>query len=404
MGAEAQSSGQGSDGVISILELTASSRGGGAVHVRDLVRTLDPGRFAPTVAMAQDGGNVTAADFTEWGVSFQQLDIASGPSLTGLLILRRLLKQGSFDILHCHGARAALHGRLAAASLGNGRPKVLFSVHGFAAPHYGLPRRTILLGIERALMPVTDAVICVSDAERQDFLQAGFGPPERIHLVRHGIDARRFRGVVVDKAEQRADLGLPSHGRVVTTICRLYRPRDFTTLLTGFAMVRDELGDAHLLIVGDGPYRPRIESLVHGLNLEPHVTLAGFRRDIPQILAISDVFVLSTAHWEALGLTLLEAMASQVPVVASDVGGIKEAMIDQETGILVPPQDPAALSEALLDLLVDEQHAMVMGQKGRERVERLFMLDRMGRETMAVYDHLMQSQSEEWTARGRNAG
>ena len=375
--------------MISILELTASSRGGGAVHVRDLVRALDRSRFAPVVAMAQDGGNVTAADFTNHGVPFHQLDIAHGPSPTAALKLRRLLQQKSYDILHCHGARAALPGRLAAASLGDGRPKVLFSVHGFAAPHYGLPRRSILLAIERALTPVTDAVICVSEAERQDFLNAGFGPPERLRLVRHGIDAGRFRDVVVDRATQRAALRVPADASLISTICRLYRPRDFDTLLSGFAMVRAESPRAHLLIVGDGPYRQRIESRIDQLDLAPYVTLAGFRRDIPEILAVSDVFVLSTARWEALGLTILEAMASQVPVVASEVGGIKEAVSDQVTGILVPPRQPGALSAALLDLLANEHKAKMMGEKGRQRVEELFTLERMSLETMAVYESLL---------------
>lgn len=375
--------------MISILELTASSRGGGAAHVRDLARTVDSSRFTRAVAMAEDGGNVTEADFTDYGVPFHQLDIAGSPSLTALLKLRRLLRQESFDILHCHGARAASYGRAVAGLLGGGRPRVVYTIHGFAAPHYSLPRRTILLWIERALTPVTDAVICVSGAERQDFLGAGFGPPERLHLVRHGIDAGRFRDVVVDTAAQRAALDVPADAPLVTTICRLYRPRDFDTLLSGFAMVRAEFPNAHLLIVGDGPYRQRIESHISELSLVPYVTLAGFRRDIPEVLAVSDIFVLSTALWEALGLTILEAMASQVPVVASDVGGIKEAVSHQETGIVVPPRDPGALSEALLDLLANEQKAKVMGQNGRRRVEQLFTLHRMTRETMAIYEGLM---------------
>jgi glycosyltransferase involved in cell wall biosynthesis len=208
--------------------------------------------------------------------------------------------------------------------------------------------------------------------------------------VRHGIDAGRFRDVVVDTAAQRAALDVPADAPLVTTICRLYRPRDFDTLLSGFAMVRAESPKAHLLIVGDGPYRQRIELQIDQLSLGPYVTLAGFRRDIPEILGVTDVFVLSTARWEALGLAILEAMASQVPVVASDVGGIKEAVSHQETGIVVPPMDPVALSAALLDLLADEQKARMMGQKGRQRVEQLFTLERMGRETAEVYQKLMR--------------
>ena len=339
--------------------------------------------------MPEDGGHVTAADFTDYSVPFHKLDMASGPSLTALLKLRGMLREKSFNILHCHGARAAFYGRVAAAPLGGERPRIVYTIHGFAAPHYALPVRTILLGIERVLTPLTDAVICVSGAERKGFLATGFGPPERLHLVRYGIDTARFRDAVVDRAQQRAALDVPVDAPLVTTICRLYRPRDFETLLSGFAMVRAESPNVHLLIVGDGPYRKRIEALISRLSLVPYVTLAGFRRDTPQILAVSDIFVLSTALWEGLPLTILEAMSSELPVVASDVGGIREEIIHQETGIVVPPKNPVALSEALLALLSDEQRASAMGSQGRLRVEKLFALDRMARETTAIYESLI---------------
>jgi glycosyltransferase involved in cell wall biosynthesis len=206
--------------------------------------------------------------------------------------------------------------------------------------------------------------------------------------VRYGIDAARFRDVLVDQAEQRAALSVPLGASLVTTICRLYRPRDFGTLLSAFARVRAELPSAHLLIVGDGPYRERIESLIEDLNLVPHVTMAGFRRDTPEVLATSDIFVLSTAMWEGLPLTILEAMASGLPVVASDVGGIREEVVDHETGIVVPPKDTAALYQSLLGLLANKGKARAMGQRGQERVFEYFTLERMGRETMAVYEGL----------------
>lgn len=376
--------------MISVLQLVASSRGGGAVHVRELTSLLDPSRFAATVAMPEDGGHVTALDFTDQGVEFHRVDIASGPSLTAVRRLRALLSERRFDMLHCHGARAAFYGRLASATLGGRRPRIIYTIHGFAAPHYALPKRTMLLGIERLLTPVTDAVICVSAAERNSFVAAGFGPRERLHLVRYGIDAPLFRDVVVDRAEQRASLGTPVDAPLVTTICRLYRPRDFETLLGAFARLVAELSNGHLLIVGDGPYRQDIESLISDLRLGAHVTLAGFRRDTAQILAVSDVFVLSTALWEGLPLTILEAMASGLPAIASDVGGIREEIIHQQTGIVVPPRDPTALYQALLDLLTNDDKAKAMGQRGRERVDEYFTLERMGQETMAAYEDLMR--------------
>jgi len=372
--------------MISILELVASSRGGGAVHVRDLTRILDSNRFYVTVAMAEDGGNVTATDFTDYNVPFHRLDIASGPALAALLKLRGLLREKSFDILHCHGGRGAFYGRMAAALLRGGRPRVVYSIHGFTAPRYGFVKSRILLGLERLLVPFTDAFIAVSEAERKDFLAAGFARPERVHLVRYGIDTGRFADVVIDKGEQRTALGVPVRAALVTTVCRLYFPKDPYTLLKAFAMVRAQCSHAHLLIVGDGPYRPQVESLITELGLTTDVTLAGFRRDIPEILAGSNIFVLSTTAGEGLPITILEAMSSGLPVVASDVTGVKEEVMHEETGLIVPPTNPVALSEALLALLSDEQRASAMGSEGRRRAEKLFALERMAQETMGIYD------------------
>lgn len=375
--------------VISILEFVGSSRGGGAVHVRDLTRYLDPSRFAVTVAMPEDGGNVARADFAGYDIAFHSLDQAPALSLTPMLNLRRLLQERTCDILHCHGGRAALYGRLAAASLRARRPKTVYTIHGFAAPHYGLARRAILLTLERLLAPTTDAVIAVCAAERQAFLADVHVPPERMHVVRNGIDTTHFRDVAADVADQRSGLGVPSGSVLVTTVCRLYFPKDFDTLLRAFSSVRTQSPQAHLLIVGDGPYRPQVEGLIRELGLGSAVTLSGFRRDIREILAASDIFVLSTTSGEGLPLTILEAMASSLPVVASDVAGIGEAVIPEETGLLVPPSDPSALSAALLDIIAHTERAQSMGRQGRDRADASFTLERMGRETAAIYEQLV---------------
>ena len=376
--------------MITVLELVASSRGGGAVHMRDLVMHLDHGQFAVSVAMPEDGGNVTVTDFSAQGVACHPVDIAGGPSLGSLLALRRLLRDGEYDILHCHGARAAFYGRLAAGSMGRGRPKVVYSIHGFTAPFYGLAKRTLLLSAERVLSPFTDAFIVVSEAERKNFSAAGFGPAERMFLVRYGIDADRFANVVVDRAQQRTALGVPPGSDLVTTVCRLYFPKDVETLIRAFAKVRVQCPGVHLLVVGDGPYRPRVESLVAELDLAAHVTLAGLRRDIPQTLAVSDVFVLSTTDGEGLPITILEAMSSGLPVVASDVTGVSEEVVHGETGLVVPPKDPLALSRELVDLLTAREEARAMGKRGRERIDEYFTMERMVRETAAIYAQLMR--------------
>jgi glycosyltransferase involved in cell wall biosynthesis len=376
-----------SNPAIKVLHLVASSRGGGAVHVRDLMLGLDRTRFAVQVAMPEDGGNVRREDFEVAGIPFHQVDIATGFSIRALRQIRRLA--AGVDILHVHGARAAFLGRLAAISLGQRRPHIVYTIHGFAAPHYPQPRRGLLLAIERALASFTDRFIAVCWAEREALLTAGVARPEQARVIWNGINVRHFHEVQVDRVLQRDALGIPTDAKVITTISRLYKPRDFDTLLLAFQKVVAAYPDTYLLIVGDGPYRPQIQALISRLNLTSRVALSGFRRDIPQVLAVSDIFVLSTALWEGLPLTVLEAMASGLPVVVSDVGGVREAVLHQETGILVPPKDHRALSEALSELLTNRSKARAMGLRGRERARIFFGVERMVRETAALYEELV---------------
>jgi glycosyltransferase involved in cell wall biosynthesis len=414
---------------LSVLELVASSRGGGAVHVRDLALALDAtspahpatppnpaneaGRstgarsaaaenagqstgnagwsteFAVQVAMADDGGTVSPGDFAAAGIPCHRLDIAAGFSLPAIGRLRRLLN--GVDLMHVHGARAALFGRLAALSLGRQRPRVIYSIHGFAAPHYPSPRRQALLAVEHALAPITDLWICVSHAEKEALLTAGVADAQRVHVIWNGIDIQRFADLAGRGDQVRSELQVPTEAFVVTTVCRLFRPRDFETLLYAFRQVLDRLSGAHLLIVGDGPLRPQVEGLVTSLHLENHAHLLGMRRDVPQILRATDVLVLSSKSWEGLPLTVLEAMASSLPVVASDVGGTREAIVDGETGLLFPPGDAAALAYGILSLAGDPLWAQQMGQRGRARVREHFTFQRMARETAALYEQLLSS-------------
>jgi glycosyltransferase involved in cell wall biosynthesis len=378
--------------VTCILHLVGSSRGGGAVHVLDLAALLQPRQFQVMAAMPEDGGNVTAGDFADRNVPFREVDMAGGPSLKAVQQLRGLLRTKGVDILHCHGARAAFYGRVAAASLGSKRPRIVYSLHGFTAPFYPLPKKIVLLTIEQLLSRYTEAFIAVSEAERQSFLAAGFAATERVFLIRYGIHAERFADVVVNAIQQKRALGVPEDSTLVTTVCRLFFPKDVETLVKAFALVRSQFPNAHLLVVGDGPYRPRIESLIADLDLASHVTLAGLRRDIPQTLAASDVFALATTDGEGLPITILEAMSASLPVVASDVTGVREEVTHEETGLVVPPRDPSALSKALVQLLTSTEEAKSMGKKGRQRIEQYFTLERMARETAEVYESVMLRQ------------
>jgi glycosyltransferase involved in cell wall biosynthesis len=374
-----------------VLHLIASSRGGGATHVRDLALALDQTRYQVAVAMPEDGGNVGREDLEPAGVPLHRVDIASGFSVGALRRIRQLA--GEADILHVHGARAALFGRLAALSLGSRRPGVVFIIQGFSLPFYSGPRRWLLLEIERSLARVTDAVIAVSEEERRAFLIQGTAPAERVSVVLNSVHTDPFRQAEVSRVPTRAALNLPAETTVITTICRLYKPRDFETLLGAFSRLAHVHPNIHLLIVGDGPDRPQIETLRAQLGLGGRVTLTGQRRDVPALLAASDIYTLTTWGWEGLPFTILEAMAAARPVVATRAGGIPEALEEGKTGLLVPRRDPIALAEALRQLVNDPARRVRMGIAGRRRAETLFTQERMVESTMRVYTQVLQDRT-----------
>jgi len=372
--------------MLRVVMVVASSRGGGATHVRDLALGLAPRRYDIQVVMPDDGGHVTADALLAGGVPCRALPLDAGLAHRVLGGLRALAAEA--DILHVHGPRAALWGRLAASGLAGRRPAVLYTVHALAALHDPWPRRAALLAVERALARGTDRFIAVSEAQKREIVLAGMAPPGRIAVITNGVALDRFAprdDGGATRAAVRRELGIPYEAPLTTMVCRLYRPRDFDTLLIAWRQVRETLPAARLLIVGDGPDRPRVESLVAGLWLGEHVTLAGMREDVPRLLAASDLLVHATAGWEGMGLSLLEAMAAGLPVVASRVGGVAEAVEDGETGLLVPPGSPAALAQALLRLLTDPATRAAMGARGRRRAIERFDLQRMLDATASLY-------------------
>ncbi len=157
--------------------------------------------------------------------------------------------------------------------------------------------------------------------------------------------------------------------------------------------VVESVPQARFLLVGDGPLRPMVEQAVQALNLRDRVILTGFRGDIPELLATMDVVVL-TSLWEGLPFVLLEAMAAQRAVVATHIQGSNEVVVDDETGYLVPPQDPESLATAVIELLQDPTRRERMGRRGRERVEQNFSLERMIHDTVQTYRTVLQIGTE----------
>jgi glycosyltransferase involved in cell wall biosynthesis len=296
--------------------------------------------------------------------------------LLGLLELLRLLRQEHPHLVHVNSAKAAALGRLAAWLAGV--PIRIYTVHGWAfLAHRGLASAAYRW-VERTLRPLTTVTVCVSENERQTGLAARACEEETTIVIRNGVTTRA------------GDLAEPRSARPrLVMVGRLQAPKDPITLVRALALVSARGLEA--LLVGDGPERAAVEDEIERLGVGSAVRLLGERTDVPELLATAHVFVLSTRS-EGLPLSVLEAMAAGLPVIASNVGGIHELVADGVSGVLVPPDDPDALAEAIERLVEDPSLAQRLGRAGRRRVAENFDLEAVREAHLALYRRMLATR------------
>lgn len=297
--------------------------------------------------------------------------------------LSRLFQTLKPDLVAAHSSKAGILARLAARRLGI---PVVFTAHGWAFQPEAPPvRRGVALAAERVAGRWADRIICVSEHDRRLALAARVAPPERIVTVRNGIPD--------DPA--RAEPGRP--GRVsAVMVARFAPPKDHTTLLAAVSRIED----LDMVLVGDGPQRAAVEREVAQRGLTGRVQVLGSLPDVAPVLAQAHVFVLCS-RWEGLPLTILEAMRAGLPVVASDVGGIREAVVEGQTGFLVPTGNVEALERRLRTLVANPELRQKLGTAGRRRYEEAFRLERMVAETLAVYRGVLKRRTTMCGGTGR---
>jgi glycosyltransferase involved in cell wall biosynthesis len=225
---------------------------------------------------------------------------------------------------------------------------------------------------------LSNKVITVSQDAADVALNIEKIPSRKLEVIRNGIDLARFPFV------QRSNQVGPRRAVHVARIS--YASKDQRTLMSAVRIVADRQPDFVLDIVGDGPDRGDLEAMCDKLHLRPHVNFIGFRDDVHHYLSQAEFFVLSS-ETEGVSITLLEAAASGLPIVATNVGGNPEVTVHGETGLLVPPRSPAALAAAMLEMLSDPNRARQMGLAGRRRVEEHFDL----RSSVERYEELYRS-------------
>ena len=305
--------------------------------------------------------------------------------------LAQLLKHVSaFDLFHTHNTgaeEAPIAGRLA------GIPSILGTFH--TDPTYDLEgqrRNWWYRSLEHTSNHALTRAIAVSRSAAELWSQRTHLPMDRIEVIHNGIDPRRFQRRC-DRLTARRRLAIPgddpSSSLLVGTMGRLAREKGHDLLIEALArLIRDpSMPDLRLVIAGRGPLEQDLLRLAQRLGVESQVTLLGFHADVQPVLDALDLFVMPSRA-ETLGYALLEAMATELPTVGTQVGGIPEVIQHGRTGLLAAPNDPDALAQALAALVRDPERRQRMGQEGRQRVIAHFSEETMVSRTIDLYRRL----------------
>ena len=322
--------------------------------------------------------------YSKLGVKFHQLKRKN--LFDTVKELRNLIKKEKPEILHLHGTRAATWGRLAVIGLRN-KPQIIYTLHGFHLPRRDFFVRWFLLGLERFLNQWTDVLICVSEADKNLVKKYKTISFPKIKVIKNGIDIDKFQISQEGIEKTKKELKLEDNF-ILCSVGRLHPPKDVSTILRGLKLVISEIPNLKLLTVGDGPFRDSLERETKGLGLKKYVDFLGFREDIPTLINLSDIIILST-RWEGLPLAPLEAGASKKPIIASDVEGVREAVIDGKTGYLFSPGSEKDLAEKILELTKSKELRERMGENGLEFVSKNFSKERMIKEYQKLYQLIL---------------
>jgi len=333
--------------------ITKLELGGAQKQLLSLVRGLDKERFNPYILTAYDGLLVDTAkaipNLKLIRCRFLERKIRPIKDTLALFFIYRFIKNNKIDIVHTHSSKAGILGRLAAKAAGV--RIIIHTVHGWSFHDYqaGIIYYFYLF-LEKFCAQFSSAIVVVSQWDKRQAARQSVGRQDKYKLIRYAINYEELKNNT-EGSKVRKEFGL-SEADLVIGMVACFKPQkaplDFIKLAS---VIKKDFPNAKFILVGDGVLREKVRVLIDKLNLKEQVILTGWRHDVASILSCLDVFVL-TSLWEGLPIAVLEAMATGLPVIATDTGGISEVVLHGKTGYLVNPGDIEALQDRLKELLM----------------------------------------------------
>ena len=359
--------------------------GGLEKKLYDFVARIDKSHYRVTVCCFKHGGYLKKA-FVDLGTPFYDRIQKHKYDIFALGRLMRILQRERIDLLYTvPHPNALILSHL--AKLTGRVERVVVSIHGTGAENGGRMFRAyqkpFLSGVDRFIAVANSHGQYLSEVERLD--------PSKIEVIHNGVDLEAFAPGEVDSG-LREELGVDRDTRLVTTVATLKPLKRIDLLLEAARAVLEDTHDVRFVIVGEGGEHDRLASRAASLGIADHVVFTGFRTDVGRILRSSDLFVLPS-RTEAFPNVVLEAMASGLPVVATDVGSVGEMVEDGRSGVMVPAGDVGALQEAVKALLGDTERMRAFGDRGRKIVEEKYTLEQMCSKREALFSELLCRKS-----------
>ncbi len=370
--------------------ITRLDLGGAQENTLYTVRHLDPSRFE-VILVCGPGGALyddvkTMPETAHWRALFLPSlvrHIHPGLDLLAFLQLVSFFTAEKPDVVHTHSSKAGVLGRLAAKAAGVRR--VVHTYHGFGFnDHQASWVKSFYVWAERLCCALSDEIVFVSKSNQDYARRHRLGRPERYRLIRSGIKLPAFPAPVPDKERKKASLGLGMHKPLVLSIGNLKPQKNPGDFLSMAQRVCAKLPETSFLFVGDGPLRQRLEYRVIAEGMSNRVAMPGWRRDTAELLAVAEVFVM-TSLWEGLPRALVEAMKSGLPCVCYATDGISDILKDGVNGFLVPQGNLTLLTQRVLELLRDPELRRRLGRAAMDSIGEEFDIDLMVRAQERLY-------------------
>ena len=361
--------------------------GGAEKLTYSIMDHLDKNTYDLRVCVLQiKQNNLVAGELEKIGIPVDMVYVPYLRHPANLPRLFRYLARHRPDLIHTQLEFSNTLGSLAGKVLGI---PLVSTLHTLEMPVKGTSEFWRLQLMWGSLRYFCDRIIAVSEITRIHSILHGKLPEKKVVTIYNGIDLSSFKAWNRETiAIKRNSLHIPTDASVLVTVAVLREMKGIQFLIKAMPVLLEKVPNLYYLIVGEGEYGVTLRRLVNDLGLEKNVIFAGYRDDIPEMLALSDIFVLPTLA-DALPTVLIEAMATQLPIVASNVGGVPEIIKNGENGLLTPPANPMKLAEACLKLIQDKDRTKAMGAWGLKIAKERFDIRNQAERLSSLYQELM---------------